>query len=50
VQGSGLGLSISQLIVERFGGKIWIDPDYKDGARFLFTHPLNRKRRKEAVK
>ncbi len=50
VQGSGLGLSISQLIVERFGGKIWIDPDYKDGARFFFTHPLTRKSRKEAVK
>ncbi len=47
VQGSGLGLSISQLIVERFGGRIWIDPNYKDGARFMFTHPLTRKGRKE---
>ena len=39
-QGSGLGLSICQLIVERFGGKIWIDPEYKNGSRFLFTHPI----------
>lgn len=39
-QGSGLGLSICQLIVEHFGGKIWIDTDYKDGSRFVFTHPI----------
>lgn len=41
VQGSGLGLSICQLIVERFDGKIWIDPEYTEGARFMFTHPLS---------
>ena len=40
VQGSGLGLSICQLIVERFGGEIWIDTEYKDGSRFVFTHPI----------
>lgn len=40
-QGSGLGLSICQLIVEHLGGKIWIDTAYKDGCRFLFTHPLH---------
>ena len=39
-QGSGLGLSICQLIIERFGGKIWIDPNYTEGSRFCFTHPL----------
>lgn len=39
-QGSGLGLSICQLIVERFGGSIWIDKEYKDGSRFVFTHPI----------
>lgn len=39
-QGSGLGLSICQLIVEHFGGKIWIDPEYQSGSRFLFTHPI----------
>lgn len=42
-QGSGLGLFICQLIVERFGGEIWIDPKYKGGSRFLFTHPLQPK-------
>lgn len=40
-QGSGLGLSICQLIVEHFGGKIWIDTEYKDGCRFVFTHPIH---------
>lgn len=39
-QGSGLGLSICQLIIERIGGKIWIDPAYTDGCRFCFTHPV----------
>lgn len=41
VQGAGLGLSICQLIVEHVGGRIWIDASYTDGARFVFTHPLN---------
>lgn len=40
-QGSGLGLSICQVIIERIGGKIWIDPDYNDGACFHFTHPIH---------
>lgn len=48
-QGSGLGLSICQLIVERFGGKIWIDPEYKNGSRFQFTHPVHSVNRKEGV-
>lgn len=39
-QGAGLGLAISKQIVTRLGGKIWIDPDYTNGARFCFTHPL----------
>lgn len=39
-QGAGLGLAISRQIVTRFGGDIWIDPDYTDGARFIFTHSL----------
>lgn len=41
-QGTGLGLSICQLIIEHIGGRIWIDPDYTDGCRFLFTHPIGR--------
>ena len=39
-QGAGLGLAISKQIISRLGGKIWLDKDYKGGARFCFTHPL----------
>ncbi|MCZ2644565.1 ATP-binding protein [Bacteroides fragilis] len=39
-QGTGLGLSICKLTVDKWGGDIWIDPDYEDGARFVVSHPL----------
>lgn len=42
-QGTGLGLAISRLIVENLGGKIWVDKDYTEGARFVFTHLLTKK-------
>jgi signal transduction histidine kinase len=40
VQGTGLGLSICKLITSKWGGDIWIDPDYSGGSRFVFSHPL----------
>ncbi|MDD3037960.1 HAMP domain-containing sensor histidine kinase [Bacteroides sp.] len=40
-QGTGLGLSICKLIIYKWKGGIWIDPDYTEGARFVFSHPLN---------
>lgn len=40
VQGSGIGLSICQIIINRLGGKIWVDSTYTIGARFTFIHPL----------
>ena len=39
-QGTGLGLSICKLTVDKWGGSIWIDPDYERGARFVVSHPL----------
>ncbi len=42
-QGTGLGLSICLLIVEKMGGRIYIDPNYTQGSRFVFTHPLRHK-------
>jgi Na+/proline symporter/nitrogen-specific signal transduction histidine kinase len=40
-QGTGLGLPISRQIIEHFGGRIWIDPAHRGGARFVFDLPWN---------
>ena len=40
IQGTGLGLSICRLIVDKWRGDIWVDPDYEGGARFVFSHPI----------
>lgn len=32
--GTGIGLAICKRIVDRHGGKIWLDVSYKDGCRF----------------
>ena len=39
-QGTGLGLSLCRIIVERLGGKIGLDTSYTGGARFMFTTPI----------
>lgn len=38
--GIGLGLSISQAIVEANGGKIWAEPNASGGATFRFSVPV----------
>lgn len=43
-QGTGLGLSICKLTVDKWGGDIWIDPDYEDGAEICGFAPVIRKR------
>ncbi len=37
--GTGLGLSLCRMIVEKLGGRIWVDTSYTGGARFIFTLP-----------
>ena len=37
IPGTGLGLSMCRLIVERLGGKVSLDPAYTQGARFVIT-------------
>lgn len=40
-KGTGLGLAICRQIAVIIGGRIWVDPTYTGGARFIFAHPLD---------
>jgi light-regulated signal transduction histidine kinase (bacteriophytochrome) len=40
--GNGIGLSICKKIIERHGGKIWIEAQAHPGSCFKFTLPIER--------
>lgn len=42
VQGTGLGLTLCRMLVEKMGGRIWLHSQEGKGSRFYFTLPLIR--------
>jgi len=39
IQGAGLGLSICRMVAKNLDGKVWLDTEYTQGARFILTIP-----------
>jgi signal transduction histidine kinase len=47
--GLGLGLTVSRVLVQAMGGRIWYEPGFPTGARFCFSLPASRATARAAV-